>query len=251
MQHHKEKKIAWITGVNQGIGAAVFERFYQDGLQVVGFDRTLADVPEHLQPFAHQCDIRIASEVETLCRLLLPSQAPDIFVSVAGILHVKQMHQSSVDEWQDTFAVNLFGTVYFMQHLTTHFQQRRRGSIVFVSSNAAHVPRVGMAAYGASKAALTNMAKTLGLELAPYGVRVNSVSPGSTLTPMQTKMWADENGEQLTINGDLSSFKLGIPLQKLATVADITNGVVFMTSEQAGHITMHDLVIDGGATLGA
>ena len=107
-----------------------------------------------------------------------------------------------------------------------------------------------MAAYGASKAALTSFSKTVGLELAEYGVRVNVISPGSTATPMLSQLWKDALGEKKTIAGNLSQFKVGIPLQKVANTEDIANAVIFLISDQASHITMHDLVIDGGATLG-
>ncbi|WP_211183573.1 2,3-dihydro-2,3-dihydroxybenzoate dehydrogenase [Pseudoalteromonas arctica] len=250
MNQQQSKKIAWVTGVNQGIGAAIFQRFHEQGMQVVGFDISKRNVPEQLKPFVYECDVKRSSHVDELCQQLLVSSPPDYFVSVAGVLEVNKIAQATIAQWHNTFAVNLFGPVYFMRWLTPHFQQRRAGSIVFVSSNAARVPRVGMAAYGASKAALTNMAKTLALELAPYSVRVNSVSPGSTFTSMQTDMWVNGGSEQRTIAGDMENYKLGIPLQKLATTADIADAVTFLTSEQAGHITMHDLVVDGGATLG-
>jgi 2,3-dihydro-2,3-dihydroxybenzoate dehydrogenase len=251
MNQQKDKKIAWVTGVNQGIGAAIFRHLQQDGIEVIGFDKSKSSVPEHLQDCVYECDVRDPLRVESLCQQLLKTHPPDFFISVAGILQFNEFHHSTADEWQNTFAVNLFGPMYFMQHLTPLFQSRRGGNVVFVASNAAHVPRKGMAAYGASKAALLHLSKTLALELAPHGVRVNSVSPGSTLTAMQTDMWRNEAGEQQTIIGDLANYKLGIPLQKLATVDDIANAVIFLISEQARHITMHDLVVDGGATLGA
>lgn len=90
--------------------------------------------------------------------------------------------------------------------------------------------------------------RCLGLELAERGVRCNSVSPGSTRTPMQTQMWRDGYQEADTIAGDLSQSRLGIPLQKLAEPADIARAVWFLLSPDAGHITMQDLKVDGGAT---
>jgi len=111
------------------------------------------------------------------------------------------------------------------------------------------VPRHGMAAYAASKAAATMFTRCLGLELAPLGIRCNIVAPGSTLTPMQTGMWADAEGGQRVIDGNPDTYKAGIPLRKLATPEDIAQSVMFLLSDQAGHIAMSDLYVDGGATL--
>ena len=108
-----------------------------------------------------------------------------------------------------------------------------------------------MSAYGASKSALTYFSKTVALELAQFGIRVNIVSPGSTATAMQYQLWTNTDGEQNTITGNLEQFKVGIPLKKIAKVNDIANAVMFFISDQSSNITMHDLVIDGGASLGS
>jgi 2,3-dihydro-2,3-dihydroxybenzoate dehydrogenase len=87
------------------------------------------------------------------------------------------------------------------------------------------------------------------LELAPHGIRCNIVAPGSTLTPMQTGMWEDADGAQRVIEGNLDTYKAGIPLRKLASPDDIAQAVMFLLSDQACHIAMSDLYVDGGATL--
>mgnify|MGYP002622198158 FL=1 len=97
------------------------------------------------------------------------------------------------------------------------------------------------------------LVRCLGLELAAQGVRCNIVAPGSTLTPMQTGMWTEDGGagERAVIEGSLDAYRTGIPLKKLATPEDIAGAVMFMLSDQAGHVTMADLYVDGGATLRA
>ena len=96
------------------------------------------------------------------------------------------------------------------------------------------------------------LTRAAGLELAADGIRCNLVAPGSTLTPMQTGMWDDpQAGAAAVIAGDAAQFRAGIPLGKLATPQDIAQAAMFLLSDQAGHVTMADLYVDGGATLRA
>jgi 2,3-dihydro-2,3-dihydroxybenzoate dehydrogenase len=93
------------------------------------------------------------------------------------------------------------------------------------------------------------LTKSFALELAGKGIRCNLVSPGSTRTEMLIQTWSDRYGESETIQGDISKFRLGIPLNKIAEPVDIAKSVSFLLSDDANHITMHDLRVDGGATL--
>lgn len=244
------KKIAWVTGVNQGMGAQIMQQLIAQNIYVVGFDLSINNLVNSDHYEVHQCDVRDSSQISNLCQKLLKTSPPDYFINTAGVLHLDGHDTLSEDAWLQTFEVNTFAPFYFLKHLSPHFRTQRSGSIVMVSSNSAHTPRINMAAYGASKAAFTSFSKTAGLELAEYGVRLNIVSPGSTATPMLRQLWKDESGEQKTIRGNLEQYKVGIPLQKIALTEDIANAVMFLISDQASHITMHDLVIDGGATLG-
>ena len=248
--HTVIKKTAWLVGVNQGIGADVMQRLLDEDVEVIGIDKTKDKLPAALQQQVHICDIRDEQQIVHLCETLLRVSPPDYFIHIAGVLHLGQHDDMSSTDWLDTFAVNVFSCFHFCQKLTPYFKEKRSGSIVVVSSNAAAMPRINMSAYGASKSALTYFTKTVALELAEYGVKANVVSPGSTGTAMQTQLWTDDNGEQTTIAGSLQQYKLGIPLQKIAQVKDITNAIMFFISDQSSHITMQDLVVDGGATLG-
>lgn len=244
------QKIAWVTGVNQGMGAEIMQQLISDNIYVVGFDLSTHNIVESDCYEVHQCDVRDALQISNLCQKLFTTLAPDYFINAAGVLHLDGHDTLSIDNWQQTFEVNTFAPFYFLKHLSPHFRAKRAGSIVMISSNSAHAPRINMAAYGASKAAFSSFSKTVGLELAEYGVRVNIISPGSTATPMLHQLWKDDLGEQQTIHGNLAQYKVGIPLQKIAQTKDIANAVMFLIGDQASHITMHDLVIDGGATLG-
>jgi 2,3-dihydro-2,3-dihydroxybenzoate dehydrogenase len=107
-----------------------------------------------------------------------------------------------------------------------------------------------MSAYAASKAAAVAFTRCLGLEVARYGIRCNVVAPGSTDTPMLHSMWRDETGRARTIGGQLETYRVGIPLGRLARPSDVADAVAFLLSDQAAQITMHTLTVDGGATLG-
>ncbi|WP_227478230.1 2,3-dihydro-2,3-dihydroxybenzoate dehydrogenase [Yersinia hibernica] len=244
-------KRVWVTGAGQGIGYQIACQFVAQGAEVVGLDKAFA--PTQPYPFTTVLlDISHPQQVALVCQHLL-SETPglDVLVNGAGILHMAETEALSLEDWQQCFNVNVFGAFYLLRQLIPQFKQQRFGAVVTIGSNAAHAPRMRMSAYCASKAALTSFSHCVGLELAPYGVRCNLVSPGSTDTPMQRGMWHSADAEQQTIAGFPQQYKLGIPLGKIATPQEIANTVVFLASDLASHITMQDIVVDGGATLSA
>lgn len=243
-------KTVWVTGAGKGIGYATALAFVEAGAQVTGFDR---DFSQAAYPFAcEELDIANAEQVAAVCqRLLAATPSLDVLVNAAGILRMGATDQLSLDDWQQTLAVNVGGAFNLFQQTMAQFRAQRGGAIVTVASDAAHTPRIGMSAYGASKAALKSLALTVGLELATSGVRCNVVSPGSTDTDMQRTLWASPDAEQQRIRGFGEQFKLGIPLGKIARPQEIANTILFLASDLASHITLQDIVVDGGSTLGA
>ncbi len=240
----------WVTGAGQGIGRAVAEGFARLGGEVVGLDRAFPACDYGYR--THVLDVGDAAAVRQACaELLAPGQGIDVLASVAGILRLGAIVALSLADWDDSLRVNVSGAFYLLRELLPRFRAQGRGAVVAVSSNATRVPRMQMAAYAASKAALTSLIRTAGLELASCGVRCNLVSPGSTDTAMQRGMWADDSGRARTIAGLPEQFKLGIPLQKIATPDEVANTVLFLASDLASHITLQDIIVDGGATLAA
>nr|WP_084144865.1 2,3-dihydro-2,3-dihydroxybenzoate dehydrogenase [Amycolatopsis jejuensis] len=190
----------------------------------------------------------VARVVEDVERELGPI---GIGVSVAGVLRPGSVCDTSDEDWASTFAVNATGVFTVLREIARRMRVRGSGALVTVGSNAAGVPRAGMAAYAASKAAATMLTRCLGLELAGSGIRCNIVSPGSTDTGMQRLLWTDENGAAQVIAGNPEEFRVGIPLGRIADPADVADAVLFLASDRARHITMQNLYVDGGATLRA
>ncbi|ECO1111661.1 2,3-dihydro-2,3-dihydroxybenzoate dehydrogenase [Salmonella enterica subsp. enterica serovar Newport] len=243
-------KTVWVTGAGKGIGYATALAFVDAGARVIGFDR---EFTQESYPFATEVmDVADAAQVAQVCqRVLQKTPRLDVLVNAAGILRIGATDALSVDDWQQTFAVNVGGAFNLFSQTMAQFRRQQGGTIVTVASDAAHTPRIGMSAYGASKAALKSLALTVGLELAGCGVRCNVVSPGSTDTDMQRTLWVSEDAEQQRIRGFGEQFKLGIPLGKIARPQEIANTILFLASDLASHITLQDIVVDGGSTLGA
>ncbi|CGW65735.1 2,3-dihydro-2,3-dihydroxybenzoate dehydrogenase [Salmonella enterica] len=243
-------KTVWVTGAGKGIGYATALAFVDAGARVIGFDR---EFTQENYPFATEVmDVADAAQVAQMCqRVLQKTPRLDVLVNAAGILRMGATDALNVDDWQQTFAVNVGGAFNLFSQTMAQFRRQQGGAIVTVASDAAHTPRIGMGAYGASKAALKSLALTVGLELAGCGVRCNVVSPGSTDTDMQRTLWVSEDAEQQRIRGFGEQFKLGIPLGKIARPQEIANTILFLASDLASHITLQDIVVDGGSTLGA
>ncbi|MJH56063.1 2,3-dihydro-2,3-dihydroxybenzoate dehydrogenase [Salmonella enterica subsp. enterica] len=243
-------KTVWVTGAGKGIGYATALAFVDAGARVIGFDR---EFTQENYPFATEVmDVADAAQVAQVCqRVLQKTPRLDVLVNAAGILRMGATDALSVDDWQQTFAVNVGGAFNLFSQTMAQFRRQQGGAIVTVASDAAHTPRISMSAYGASKAALKSLALTVGLELAGCGVRCNVVSPGSTDTDMQRTLWVSEDAEQQRIRGFGEQFKLGIPLGKIARPQEIANTILFLASDLASHITLQDIVVDGGSTLGA
>lgn len=243
-------KNVWVTGAGRGIGLRIAELLTDYGAVVTGLDKTF---PNSAYPFSiATVDVSDNQQVTEISQeLLKKSPQLDILINAAGTLCLGSIETLDPYEWQRCFDVNINSVFYLLQQTIPQFKRQHNGTIVSIASNAAHVPRINMAAYCAAKAALISLNHTAGLELAKYGVRCNVVSPGSTNTNMLNDMWPQGMAESKSIEGMPDQFKLGIPLQKIAQVDDIANTVLFLVSDLAGHITLQDIVVDGGATLGA
>ncbi|MBP2586442.1 2,3-dihydro-2,3-dihydroxybenzoate dehydrogenase [Streptomyces sp. PvR006] len=261
-----EGRVALVTGAAQGIGEAVVHALAARGATVAATDRAAGALAESVARLAgdhdgardrtagavvpYSLDVTDGDDVtRTVGRVERELGPVDILVNVAGILRTGPALDLTDEDWAQVFAVNTTGVFHLSRAVVSGMAARGAGSVVTVASNAAGIPRSGMSAYAASKAAAVAFTKCLGLEVADRGVRCNAVCPGSTDTPMQRALWDGPSGPQRVIAGDVTSHRTGIPLGRIADPEDIAETVVFLASDRARHITMQDIYVDGGATL--
>ncbi|GAA4719900.1 2,3-dihydro-2,3-dihydroxybenzoate dehydrogenase [Phytohabitans rumicis] len=250
--------VALVTGAAGGIGAAVARTLAGGGartavvdVDAAGAARIAADLSARGHDAkAYRADVRDSAAVEHLVGRVEDELGPiGVLVNVAGVLRTGSIVDSTDADWRAVFDVNLAGVVHCCRAVARRMVPRRSGAIVTVGSNAAGVPRTGMAAYAASKAASAHFTRCLGLELAQHGIRCNVVAPGSTDTAMQRSMWTGGVDAAAVVRGSPAAYKVGIPLGRLAQPEDVADAVAFLASDRARHITMQELYVDGGAAL--
>ncbi|MFS0752440.1 2,3-dihydro-2,3-dihydroxybenzoate dehydrogenase [Oceanobacillus sp. 1P07AA] len=254
------KNVAIVTGAAQGMGYEVFHALAARGYVTIGIDiqkEKLQKVKEIVEQDnvaveIFGADVSDSTRVnEIIDQVYKTYGSIDVLVNAAGVLSQGEVTTLSDEDWERTFAVNTTGVFHISRAVCNRMKENQQGAVVTISSNAASVPRTSMSAYCASKAASLMFTKCLGLEMASYGIRCNIVSPGATDTEMQRAFWNEEADIEKGIKGIPEQYRVGIPLQKIANTSDITEAVLFLLSENARHITMNNIVVDGGATLGA
>jgi NAD(P)-dependent dehydrogenase (short-subunit alcohol dehydrogenase family) len=244
-------KRALVTGGSRGIGATVVRRLLDEGAEVIATARSAAStVPEGAAFVA--ADVRSPAGAETLA-----TAAQEMFGGVDIVVHNAggaRPHNGSSDisdeEWQDALNLNLLAAVRLDSLLTPGMRERRAGAIVHVSSAAVSTPLAPFLHYTAAKAALENYSRGLALELAPFGIRVNVVSPGRTATPggeATRELWAGVSGvaDQSTTAAPAKPDSV-VPLGRDGLPDDIADAVLFLLSGRASWLTGSSLVVDGG-----
>jgi 2,3-dihydro-2,3-dihydroxybenzoate dehydrogenase len=248
-----------VTGAAQGIGLSIAQALAKAGARLMLLDMNAAGLGHAAEQLpkggvveTRAVDICDRAAVDEAIAAAEDKLGPiRQLVNVAGIHRLSPLVDCSPEDLKATFDINVFGTLYVTQAVARRMIARKRGVIVTVSSNAAHVPRVKQGAYCASKAAVSHLMRVFALELGPLGIRCNTVAPGATETDMIKRMMAGMGFADQLIEGSLENYRVGTPLRKNAQVEDVAAATLFLLSDQASHITMHELVVDGGTSLGA
>ncbi len=246
-----------VTGAAKGIGEGVARTLHAAGMRLA-----LADVDEAgLKALAAD----LGGDVMTMPLDVTNAAAVDAFVAeaertlgpvdrlahVVGIQKFGAIAEMAEADFDAVFAVNVKGAFVVVQAVAKRMIPRQRGSIVAIASTAARTPRVRQGAYCASKAAVSQLMCVAGLELAPSNIRVNCVSPGVTDTGMVQRLMSTMTNTDVVTRGDLDTFRVGVPLGRVARSEEIADVVAFLLSDQASYLTMQDVVVDGGGALGA
>jgi len=243
------KKIAIVTGAARGIGQATARRFHADGYQVVAVDILEATQSRDTSSYEFiRSDVADEGSVKHLVDQVGTKYGQiDVLANIAGVVLVKPLTQTDWSEFQRIVNINLGGIFLLLKHVLPVMQKQKRGAVVNMGSVSGHVGQVDHSLYGATKAAVIGLCHGLAWEMAPYNIRINSVSPGSVDTPM---LRADiEIESKATAKPFAEVRKIREAEQALGRWAlpdEIAAAIAFLASDEASFITGTDLLVDGG-----
>lgn len=246
-------RVAIVSGGSSGMGAAVVASLAACGASVVVGGRDEARTREVVTSVVKQggtavpvlgdvaasatADLLVASAVEEFGRL-------DIVVSAAGVIHRADALSTDDEQWRQVMAVNVDGPFFLSRAAIPAIRNTGAGSIINISSTCGLVGAAGLAAYCASKGAVSNLTRAMALDHAAEGIRINAVCPGAVETPMLSS--GHRSGR--TIDDVRASNLVSIPEGRIPEASEIADVVLFLASDASRHITGTNMPIDGGYT---
>ena len=242
-----EGKRALITGAGQGMGRATALAFAAEGATVVAASRTLEKMTDLADRNAgieiHAVDVADAGAV---ARLAEAAGDIDILVNCAGWVANGPLVDSTDEDWMQSWEVNVMGPMRLIRALLPGMRARRAGSIVNVASVASSVTGVkDRAAYGATKAALIGLTKSVARDHTSEGIRCNALCPGTTSSPsLEARIAATPDPEATR-----RSFTERQPMGRLGTVEEMAAAILWMAGDESGFLTGEIVALDGGQTL--
>lgn len=232
-------KTALVTGAGGGIGRVIARTLCGEGARVVCCDRdgeAAAQAAQGLPATAEALDISDEGQVRALFARL---GRLDILVNCAGVLTRQPFLDTTLENWERTFAVNARGTFLMTREGGRLMAAAGGGAIVNISSGSGKKPCRGEAAYGASKLAVIGITQVAALELGPSGVRCNAVCPGSVQCGMAAR-------DFLNTPEGIEAYRASTALRRIGQPEDVADAAVYLASDKARHVTGAVLVVSGG-----
>lgn len=246
-----EGKRAIVTGAGQGIGESIALRLAQEGAEVLVVGRTASTLDETVKrvadvggtAWAVTGNIADESDVENIVRAAKERWGTiDVLVNNAAVFEEPPFMELNAETFRRTFDINVTGTFILSQAVAKEMIDEGRGSIVHISSIDSLGADGPFSAYTATKAAVVSLARTMTLELAPLGIRVNCVAPGFVNTDMVHK-----TSTPAVLDHMLHDFGR-VPIRRLIEPEEVAAAVAFLSSDEASGITGVNLLVDGGLT---
>ena len=235
-------KTALVTGGSGGIGSAVCARFAREGANVIAADLanpgTLADGVEFAAfDVTDEAGIR-----QTFADLGERWQKLDVLVNAAGIEIEKTIEETSLEEWNRIFAINVTGTFLVSKYALPLLRRSAGASVINFGSYDGYIADPGLAAYCATKGAVHALTRAMACDHGPEGIRVNAICPGYVDTPMLQSFFGD--------SGDIESLRQAVrdvhPMRTYGKPEDIANLVNWLASDEARYASGQLWIIDGG-----
>jgi 3-oxoacyl-[acyl-carrier protein] reductase len=243
-------KTAIVTGGASGFGAGIVRKFVAEGARVMIADingdaaRALA-AELGRNAAAHEVDVSSSDSVNAMAAAAIGAFVRlDILVNNAGISHQPApLDDISEAEFDRVIAVNIKSVYLTARHLMPHFRTNKAGAVLNVASTAAVSPRPRLSWYNASKGWMVTATKSMAVELAPLGIRVNAINPVAGETPLLKTFMGEDTPEMR------AKFLATIPLGRFSTPEDMGNAACFLCSDEAAMITGVALEVDGGRVI--